>query len=65
MLFAATGMDLDIIILSKGRERQIPCDTTYMCNLKCYINGLIYKSETDPRPQKTNSWFPKREVGEG
>ena len=58
-------MDLGIIILSKGRERQIPYDTTYMCNLKCYINGLIYKIETDPQSQKTNSWFPERKVGEG
>ena len=58
-------MDLDVIILSKGTEGQIPYDITYMCNLRCYTNGLIYKTETDPQPQKTNSWFPKRKVGEG
>ena len=34
MPFAATWMDLEIIILSEVRERQIPCDITYMCNLK-------------------------------
>ena len=31
MPFAETWMDLEIIILSKSeRERQIPCDITYM-----------------------------------
>ena len=35
MPFAATWMDLEIIILSKsGREREISYDITYMLNLK-------------------------------
>ena len=34
MLFAATWMDLEIIILSEDRERQISYDITYMWNLK-------------------------------
>ena len=35
MPFAATWMQLEIIILSKSeRERQIPYDITYMWNLK-------------------------------
>ena len=35
MPFAATWMDLKIIILSEiGSERQTPCDITYMWNLK-------------------------------
>ena len=37
MPFAATWMDLEIIILSRvsqKRERQIPYDITYMWNLK-------------------------------
>ena len=35
MPFAATWMDLEIIILSKSdRERQVSYDTTYMWNLK-------------------------------
>ena len=35
MSFAATWMQLEIIILSKSeRERQIPYDITYMWNLK-------------------------------
>ena len=32
--FAATWMDLEIIILSEGRERQISYDITYIWNLK-------------------------------
>ena len=41
MPFAATWMDLGIIILSKSkseRERQIPYDITYMWNLKYDTN---------------------------
>ena len=34
MLFAATWMDIEIIILSKLRERQISYGITYMQNLK-------------------------------
>ena len=35
MLFAATWIDLEIIILSQSeRERQIPYGITYMCNVK-------------------------------
>ena len=35
MPFAATWMDLEMIILSKSdRERQMPCDIAYMWNLK-------------------------------
>ena len=34
MPLAATQMDLEIIILSEVRERQISYDITYMWNLK-------------------------------
>ena len=34
MPFAATWMDLEIIILSEVRERQISYDIPYMWNLK-------------------------------
>ena len=34
MPFAATWMDLEIIILSEVRERQISYDIAYMWNLK-------------------------------
>ena len=39
--FAATWMNLEIIILSKERKRQIPYDITYMWNLKYDTNELI------------------------
>ena len=45
--FAATCMQLEMIILSMSeREKQIPCDTTYMWNLKYDTDELVYK--TDP-----------------
>ena len=47
MPFAATWMDLEIIILSEVRERQILYDIIYMWNLKNDTNELIYKTETD------------------
>ena len=50
MPFAATWMDLEIIILSEvksDRGRQIPYDITYMWNLKCDTNEPTYKAETD------------------
>ena len=48
MPFAATWMDLEMIILSKSnRERQISYDITYMWNLIYDTNELIYKRETD------------------
>ena len=45
MLFAATLMDLEIIILSEVRKRYPMI--IYMWNLKCDTNELIYKTETD------------------
>ena len=48
MSFAATWMDLEIIILlSLLTERQIPHGITYMWNLKYDTNELISKTETD------------------
>jgi len=46
--FAATWMDLQIILLSevKQKEKETPYDITYMCNLKYDTNELIYKTET-------------------
>ena len=46
MPFAATWMELEIIILSKS-ERQILYDITYVWNLKYDRNELIYETETD------------------
>ena len=47
MPFAATWMDLEIIILSEVRRRQISHGITYMWNLKYDTSELIYKTETD------------------
>ena len=44
--FVATWMDLNMIILSEVRERQISCDITYMWNLN--------KAEIDSQTQKIN-----------
>ena len=47
MPFAATWIDLEIIILSEVSQRQIPYDITYMWYLKYDTNELIYETETD------------------
>ena len=58
MSFAATWMELEIIILSKSeRERQILYDITYMWNLKYDTNELIYETETDS--QRTSLGLPR------
>ena len=46
--FAATWMDLKIILLSEAnqKEKETPYDITCMCNLKYDTNELIYKTET-------------------
>ena len=46
MPFAATKMQLAIVLLSKI-ERQTPYDINYMWNIKYDTNELIYKTETD------------------
>ena len=45
--FAASWMDLGMIVLSEVRERQIPYDITYMWNLKYATNEPIYETATD------------------
>ena len=48
MPFAATWMDLEIIILCKSdRKRQISYAITYMWNLKYNTDKFIYEQETD------------------
>ena len=48
MPFAATWMQLEILILSKPeRERQLLYDITYMWNLKYGTDEPVYKTETD------------------
>ena len=48
MLFAATRMNLEIVIPSEVRQRQISYDITYMWYpIKNDTNELIYKTETN------------------
>ena len=49
MPFAATRMDLEMIILSEANQtqRQISYDITYMWNLKNNTNESMYKTEID------------------
>ena len=46
MPFAATLMDLELIILSEVRQRQISYGITYKWTLKYGTNEFIYKIET-------------------
>ena len=61
MLFAATWRDLEIIIQSEVRQRQIPYDITYMWDLKNNTNELIYKTEINLQTEKTNLWSPNKD----
>ena len=47
MPFAATWMDLEIIILSEVSQRQISYDITFTWNLKYDANELICKAKID------------------
>ena len=50
MTFAATRMDLEIIILNKvksEKESQIPYDITYIWNLIYGTNEPFYRKETN------------------
>ena len=68
MPFAATTMNLEVVILSKvsQKERQIPYIVTCTWNLKYDTNELIYETETDSQTERTDLWLPRgRELGEG
>ena len=57
---SATGVGLEMIILSESdRKRQI-YDIAYMWNLKNDASNLIHKTETDSQTQKTNVWLSNR-----
>ena len=60
MPFAATWLQLKSLILSESeRERQIPHSITHMWNLEYGTNEPTYKTDTDPRTRRTNSWLPR------
>ena len=53
--FAATWMDLEIIILSEvSQKEKEKYNITYIWNVKYDTNELIYKRETDSQAQRTN-----------
>ena len=60
MPFAATWMDLEIIILSEVRQRKtIIIYHLYVESKKNDTNQLIYKTETDSWTSKTHFQLPK------
>ena len=67
MPFAATWMDLEIIILNEVSQRQVSQDITYIEPKKNNnnTNELIYRIEKDLQTQKTNLWLPKEKEDAG
>ena len=63
MPFAATWMDLEMIIISEVSQTEK--DKHHMISIICGLlkndtNELIYKTETDSQTQRTDLWFPRR-----
>ena len=65
--FAATWMDLEGIMLSKVRERQILYDITYIWNLKNseYNKTSEYRLVSITKKKQTHSYRKQLPVGEG
>ena len=61
MLFAATRMDLQSIILSEVRQRErfTLYDIIYMWKLKNNTNASINKIKRDSQIQEIKLWLPK------
>ena len=64
MPFAATCMDLEIIILSEVSQREIPYDITYMWNLKMIQMNVFTKQKETHRHRKQNYGYQRRKWGE-
>ena len=67
MLFAATWMDLEIIIRSEVRQRKTNTiwHPVYMDSKENDTNELIYRTKIDSRTEKTNLSLPKGKGGGG
>ena len=65
MPFTATWMDLQIILLSEVRERQISYDITYMWNLnkKMIQMNLFTKQKQTHRHRKQTCGYQRGKVG--
>ena len=48
MPFSAVWTDLEMIILSEVRQKQLLYDSSYMWSLKKNTNQHTFKTETDP-----------------
>ena len=62
MPFAATRMDLEIIIVSEVSQRQTSCDITYHLYVeskKRYERTFVFTNQK--QTQKMNLWVPKEE----
>ena len=62
MPFAATWMDIENIILSKARQRQILYNITYKWSLKNNTNASEYTIETDSHRKQTFSYKRRKGV---
>ena len=54
MPFAATGMQLEMIILSEISQKEIPYDITYIWNFKYDTNEPRCETQTDSQTQRTD-----------
>ena len=59
MPFAATWMDLEIIILSEVRKTNIICYHLDVASNKNNTKVLIYKTETNSQISKSHIWLPQ------
>ena len=59
MPFSAIWIDLEMILLSEVRQRQMPYNITYMGNLKYEMNELICQTERDSQTQRRDLWLPR------
>ena len=64
MPLAATWMDLEIIILSEFRERQISYNN-HTWNLKKIIQVNLFTKQTDSQAYIINLWLSKGKGGGG
>ena len=63
MPFAATWMDLEIVILSEVSQRKYRMISLICGIFKNGTNELIYKTEIKSQMQKTNLWLPRLKQG--
>ena len=65
MPFAATWMDLEIVILSEVRQRQISYDITCMWNLKKMIQMNLHTKQKQTHRHRKQTYGYQRGKGEG